>query len=104
MYRIAAIGELECVWPFKAYGATVYPATTAEEAKRAVDDCVKKKTGVVFITETAYLLAGEEIEEANALLTPAFCLLPTPGGSQGLAEKTIRQATMRAVGADIGNQ
>jgi len=104
MPNIAVIGELECVWPFKAYGATVYPATTAKEAGQAIHDCIKKNIGVVFITEAAYLLAGAKVEEANALFLPAICVLPSPGGSQGLAEKMIRQATMRAVGADISNQ
>ena len=101
MLKLAAIGELECIWPFSAYGVAIHAATTGEDVRRALAECLQAETGVVFITETAYESAGPEVQAVEEMTLPALCILPDPGTSRGLAERLARERTRRAVGADV---
>lgn len=101
MLKLAAIGQLDCIWPFCAYGVEIHAATTEAEVRRALEECRRAETGVIFITETAYESAGEAAQALEETMLPALCILPDPGMPRGLAERLARERTRRAVGADV---
>lgn len=100
-YDIAVIGDRDSVLGFKALGLSVYPAETAEEAKKTLHDLAKGRCAVVYLTEDLARSMGPEIDRYKDAVTPAIILIPGKGGSLGLGMENLHRSVERAVGADI---
>ena len=50
-YKIAVLGDKDSVLGFKALGLDVFPAESAEEAKRTLHALAKENYAVVYLTE-----------------------------------------------------
>ena len=100
-YKIAVLGDKDSVLGFKALGLDVFPAESAEEAKRTLHALAKENYAVVYLTEALAAPLQEEIDRYKEALTPAIVLIPGKGGSLGLGETALHNVVERAVGADI---
>ena len=49
-YKIAVLGDKDSVLGFKALGLDVFPAESAEEAKRTLHALAKENYAVVYLT------------------------------------------------------
>ena len=100
-YKIAVLGDKDSVLGFKALGLDVFPAESAEEAKRTLHALAKENYAVVYLTEGYAAHMEAELERYKDALTPAIILIPGKDGSLGIGMANVKRAVERAVGADI---
>jgi len=99
--KIGAIGENDVMLIFKAVGVDVFPANDIEIASSIIKKLVKEQYGIIFITETiAYKMDSLLNEYANKML-PSIVIIPGLGERNDFAIERLRQAIIKAVGADI---
>ena len=102
MYKIGIIGDRDSVLGFMALGFGVFDVSDAGEAKMRLREAVKSNEfAVIFVTERLAEAIEDEIEKYKDLPLPAIVSLPGRNGSTGYGMENIRQAALRAVGADI---
>lgn len=101
MYKIAVMGDADSVLGFKALGLDVYPAETAEEARRTLHRLSKENYAVVYLTEQLAIHMDEELQRYKDELTPAIIFIPGKEGSLGIGMANVKKSVKRAVGADI---
>ena len=99
-YKIAVLGDKDSVLGFKALGLDVFPAESAEEAKRTLHALAKENYAVVYLTEGYAAHMEAELERYKDALTPAIILIPGKDGSLGIGMANVKRAVERAVGAD----
>ena len=87
-YKIAVLGDKDSVLGFKALGLDVFPAESAEEAKRTLHALAKENYAVVYLTEGYAAHMEAELERYK-------------DGSLGIGMANVKRAVERAVGADI---
>ena len=73
-YKIAVLGDKDSVLGFKALGLDVFPAESAEEAKRTLHALAKENYAVVYLTEGYAAHMEAELERYKDALTPAIIL------------------------------
>lgn len=100
-YRIGVLGDSASVMGFKALGLDVFPADTAEDAKKILHRLAKEDYAVVYLTEAYAARMQEEIDRYKDRLTPAVILIPGKEGSLGIGKANVKKSVERAVGADI---
>ena len=100
-YKIAVLGDKDSVLGFKALGLDVFPAETADEAKKVLHDLAKSNYAVVYLTEQYAAQMQAEVARYKDELTPAVILIPGKDGSLGIGQAAVKSAMERAVGADI---
>jgi V/A-type H+-transporting ATPase subunit F len=100
-YKIAVLGDKDSVLGFKALGLDVFPAETADEAKKTLHDLAKSNYAVVYLTEQYAAQMEAEVARYKDELTPAVILIPGKDGSLGIGQAAVKSAMERAVGADI---
>jgi len=98
-YKIAVLGDKDSVLGFKALGLDVFPAESAEEAKRTLHALAKENYAVVYLTEGYAAHMEAELERYKDALTPAIILIPGKDGSLGIGMANVKRAVERAVGA-----
>ena len=102
MYKIGIIGDRDSVLGFMALGFAVNDVSDAEEARVRLREAVRSgEFAVIFITERIAAVIEDEIERYKDLPLPAIVSLPGREGSTGYGMENIKQAAIRAVGADI---
>jgi V/A-type H+-transporting ATPase subunit F len=101
MSKIAFIGDRDSVWGFRAFGLAVRPVASAEEASEALDELVRARFTVIFVTEDVYESCYEQILAYRDLAVPTITVLPNVVVSRGVAATEIHRAVSAAVGADI---
>ena len=79
----------------------MFPAESAEEAKRTLHALAKENYAVVYLTEGYAATWRRSWERYKDALTPAIILIPGREGSLGIGMNNIQQSIQRAVGADI---
>ncbi len=82
-YKIAVLGDKDSVLGFKALGLDVFPAESAEEAKRTLHALAKENYAVVYLTEGYAAHMEAELERYKDALTPAIILDPRQGRLPG---------------------
>jgi V/A-type H+-transporting ATPase subunit F len=102
MYKIGIIGDRDSVLGFMALGFTVFDVSTADEARAKLRTAVKDGSfAVIFVTEKLAEQIEDEIERYKDMPMPAIVSVPGRDGSTGYGMENIRNAALRAVGADI---
>ncbi|MBQ8207196.1 MAG: V-type ATP synthase subunit F [Clostridia bacterium] len=102
MYKIGIIGDRDSVLGFMALGFTVYDVKDPEDARVKLRSAVKDGYfAVIFVTEKIAEAIEDEIEKYKDMPLPAIVSVPGRDGSTGYGMENIRQAALRAVGADI---
>ncbi|MBR4296137.1 MAG: V-type ATP synthase subunit F [Clostridia bacterium] len=102
MYKIGIIGDRDSVLGFMALGFSVFDVNDADSARSALRGAVKDGNfAVVFVTERIAALIEDEIEKYKDMPMPAVISIPDKDGSTGYGMSNIRNAALRAIGADI---
>ena len=102
MYKSAVIGDRESVLGFMALGFSVNEANSAEEAAKTLHSLAGAgDIAVIFITEELAVLIGEDIARYKDSPLPAITVIPSSKGSKGYGVANMRDAVIRAVGADV---
>ena len=91
-YKIAVLGDKDSVLGFKALGLDVFPAESAEEAKRTLHALAKENYAVVYLTEGYAAHMEAELERYKDALTPAIILIPGKDGSLGIGMANVKRA------------
>ena len=102
MYKSAVIGDRESVLGFMALGFSVNEVQNAQEAAQALHSLAERgDVAVIFITEELAALIGEDIAKYKDVSLPAVTVIPSSRGSKGYGVANMRDAVIRAVGADV---
>ena len=102
MYKIGIIGDRASVLGFMALGFAVFEANTPEEAATVLArEVASGEFGVLFLTEELALPMADTLAKYKELPLPAITVIPGKDGGNGFGLATIKDATIRAVGADI---
>lgn len=102
MYKSAMIGDRDSILGFSSLGFIVREASLAEEAEKALRELAERgDVAVIFITEELAREIGEEIAKYKDMPLPAITAVPSVKGGSGYGEASLRDAVIRAVGADI---
>lgn len=102
MYKIGIIGERESVLGFMAIGFSVHEAPDVTRAGELIDELAKSgEYAIIFIVENYAEALSEKISKYKDVPMPAIITVPGASGSTGYGMDAIRNAALRAVGADI---
>ena len=102
MYKIGIIGDRASVIGFMALGFAVFEVNTPEEATTVLTREVESgEFGVLFLTEELALSMADTLAKYKELPLPAITVIPGKDGGNGFGLATIKDAVIRAVGADI---
>ena len=97
MYKIGIIGDRDSVLGFMAFDVK-----DADEARIKLRQAVKEEAyAVLFVTEDLAEKIEDEIERYKDDPLPAIVSIPGRNGTTGYGMSNIREAAIRAVGADI---
>ena len=99
--KIGAIGENDVMLIFKAAGVDVYPSSDIEEAAGHLRKLASEDYGIIFITETIADKLDPIIQKYSDRITPSILVVPGLGKRNNYAIRRLRQAIIKAVGADI---
>lgn len=101
MSKIAMIGDRDSIWPFRAFGVSLYFLRNIDEAKDVLRRALTKDHAIIFVTEEVFKACREEINKVQDRPTPAITVLPNLRGSQGVGMEEIKEAVRKAIGAEI---
>lgn len=101
MYKIAVVGDRDSVLGFQALGLSVFPAETAEQARKCIYTIAKEGYAIIYLTEQLGAQLEDLLVRYEKELTPAVILIPGKEGSLGIGMKKMTETVERAVGADI---
>lgn len=102
MYKIGIIGEHSSVLCFMALGFTVLEANTPTAAAPLLHKLAQTgEYAAIFITETLAAALADDIARYKDAPLPAITVIPGADGATGYGMATVRDAVIRAVGADI---
>ncbi len=99
--KIGAIGENDVMLIFKAVGADIFPVINAEQARDTLKKIAKKNYGIIFITDNFASKIDSTIREYSEKMLPSIMVIPGIGEKNDYAINRLRQAIIKAVGADI---
>ena len=97
---IAALGDADSVFAFKAVGADAYPVTTETEAREKLRLAARNYT-IIFITEEFAEAMPDLIARYKARVYPAVIPVPSAKGGTGYGKRSVRQDVEKAIGTDI---
>ena len=102
MYKIGIIGERSSVLCFMALGFTVCEADTPAAAAPLLHELAGTgEYAAIFITEALAAALVDDIARYKDAPLPAITVIPGAVGSAGYGMAAVRDAVIRAVGADI---
>lgn len=101
MSRVAVLGERDAVLGFRASGAVVYCADSADEAKDALEAVLKEDFAILLVTEWVAEALKTELAPLYEESKPVVTVLPDARGVGGQAMEILRKRVERAVGANI---
>ena len=99
--KIGAIGENDVMLIFKAVGVDVYPVANVEEAAGYLRKLASEDYGIIFMTETIASELDPIIKKYSDKIIPSILIVPGIGKRNNYAIQRLRQAIIKAVGADI---
>ncbi len=102
MYKICIIGDRDSVIGFMALGFSVYEAEDLESARETLHRVAEnKENAVIYIVENYAIALKDDIARYKDMPLPAIVPVPGKDGSVGYGMANIKNAALRAVGADI---
>lgn len=99
--KLAAIGENNIMLIFKAIGVDVFPSTTSQEAGAQIRRLAKEGYNIIFITEEIAAKLDPIIREYSYEFLPSIVVIPGLRERNNYALRRLRQAIIKAVGADV---
>ena len=101
MYKLGVIGDKNSIQGFLALGLDIFPSYSAEDVKDNLKKCADSGYGIIYITEQALALIGDEAEKFSGMQIPAVIPIPGLGGTLGIGMGNVKKCVERAVGSDI---
>lgn len=102
MYKTAVIGDRDSIICFMSLGFSVFEAENAEDAAKTLHSIASHGSfAVIFITEDIASKIADDIARYKDAALPAITVIPSKRGSAGMGSESMRDAVIRAVGADI---
>lgn len=98
---IAIIGEKDFVWGFEGVGIDVYCVNNASEARTAMEEAIKKKCSIIYITETHSEELMALIHEVSTNSPISIVVIPGIGKRKNLTRERLRKLVEKAAGVDI---
>ncbi|NLM19532.1 MAG: V-type ATP synthase subunit F [Clostridiaceae bacterium] len=101
LVKVAVIGDADSVLGFRGLGMTVVTTDDPVEAYRKIEELVRKRYGVIFITED---LAGKNlaiIEDYKEKIEPAVILIPSSRSDEQFAMNYLYEMVNKAVGINL---
>ena len=97
---IAALGDADTVFAFKAVGADAYSVTNEAEAREKLR-LLARNYDIIFITEQFAELLPDLIARYKARPFPAVIPIPSASGSTGYGRRLVKADVEKAIGTDI---
>lgn len=101
MYKVAAVGNKESVFAFKAVGIQTFPIKEGFEARKIIDELAKAGYGLIFLTEHVAGEIPDTVKRYNKEMLPAIILVPGSQGSLGIGMDAINANVEKAVSSNI---
>ena len=101
MSKVAVLGQRDAVLGFKASGAVVFAADSAEEARLALEEVKKGDYAILLITEDIAALLKDELAPLYDSPQPVVTVLPDSKTPHGMGMELLRKRVERAVGVNI---
>lgn len=101
MYKVGVIGDQDSILGFMALGIDIFPAHDSDEIRQTINRLAGEGYAIIYITETASLLATDTIKRYKDRNLPAIIVIAGSQGSMGIGMAEIRESAKRAIGADI---
>ncbi len=101
MYKLGVIGDKNSIQGFLTLGLDIFPSYSADEIKENLKKCAENGYGIIYITEQALALIGDEADRYNDMQMPAIIPIPGLTGTLGIGMANVKKCVERAVGSDI---
>lgn len=101
MYRIAVVGEKDCIYGFAALGLETFPVKTAKEAKLVVNKLLKEKIAILYLTESIISEIYDELMKFASESVTSVVSIPDLFGSSNFGLNKLRETVIKATGMDI---
>ncbi len=102
MYNIAVMGDKDSVAGFGALGIETHYTDEAAECKKVFRQLASGgRYAVIFITEKAAAMIGDEIDKYSEMMIPAIIPIPGVSGNTGSGVARVKRSVEKAVGSDI---
>lgn len=103
--RIAIIGSIDTVLPFKSIGLNDFPVSSSKEAEDILKKIIREDYGIIYIEESfakEFLNVIYELnkEDQNIVLS----IIPGAKGGGNFSLQKLRLSIKRAIGMDILNE
>ena len=101
-HKIAVIGTIDTILPFRAIGAEGFEAGDAKTAESILDDVLVGQFGIIYIEEAfANTFADRIMRLNNTHRNISITSVPGSKGGTGVSMEKIRNLVKRAIGIDI---
>ncbi len=97
---IAALGDADTVFAFKAVGADAYPVANEAEAREKLR-LLARNYDIIFITEQFAEKLPDLIARYQTRPFPAVIPRPSAAGSTGYGKSLVKADVEKAIGTDI---
>ena len=97
---IAALGDADTVFAFKAVGADAYPVTDEKEAREKLR-LLARNYDIIFITEQLAEQLPDLIARYKTRPFPTVIPMPSASGSTGYGKRSVKEDVEKAIGTDI---
>jgi V/A-type H+-transporting ATPase subunit F len=101
MYKIGIVGNKDSILGFKALGVQVVPADEAGDVESTLKGMIQDDFSLIYVTEKVAQKAEKLIREYRESVLPIIIPVPDHSGSLGLGMQSLKETTIKAIGADI---
>ncbi len=98
--RIAAVGDKDSVFAFKALGVDVFGVEAVEDAAKTIK-ALAREYSVIFVTEDVAEANAELIARYKARPYPAVIPIPGANGTNGFGMRGIDACVEKALGRNL---
>ncbi len=102
MYSIAVMGDKDSVAGFGALGLETRFVDEPAGCRKVFRQLASSgRYAVIYITEKAAAMIGDEIDKYNEAMLPAVIRIPGVSGNTGEGIMQVKHSVEKAVGSDI---
>lgn len=101
MYKIALVGDKDSIIGFQLLGISIFPVNSKEETINILNELIKEKYAVVFITEDIASKIFDEIVELQKKYLISVTIIPNKLEKKNLGLKRLKKNIEKAIGTDI---
>lgn len=100
-YKIGVVGPRNSVLGFMALGFGVSEAENAEKAGECVNKMANEGYALIFVTQSLAKEIQPIIDKYSSKKLPSIVILPNEDGGSDYGEEILKEAVIRATGADL---